>query len=218
MKSAFAYPDLERIDSEAGRFYRTPFGLAPSVTTVLSKSTDKSWIDDWRNRVGRAAADAISKESADLGTKVHFLMETCLSGEEAERPRSTMEKLAAVMARAIAGAMIDHIGDVWGLESRLHFRDLYAGTTDLIALWDGEPAVIDYKTGKNFKDAIGVRTFAMQCAAYGLAHNEMFGTKISKSVVIECTRRADVRITCISGKDFDIACDNWAAALERYHS
>ena len=55
----YNYADLKRQDG-AVRLYLTPDGESlPSVTTVLSKTKDKSGLDRWRKRVGEKTAEKI---------------------------------------------------------------------------------------------------------------------------------------------------------------
>ena len=50
-------------------------GLFPSITTVLGETSDKSGLEDWRNKVGHEEADRISKLSMNRGTIMHRLIE-----------------------------------------------------------------------------------------------------------------------------------------------
>ena len=43
MSKKYNYPELERVDTEIGRYYKdSNQNLVPSVTTVLSNTSDKS--------------------------------------------------------------------------------------------------------------------------------------------------------------------------------
>ena len=63
--SKYNYPNLEKVDTEIGRFYKdSNQKLVPSVTTVLSNtSNNSSGILEWRMRVGDEEADRIIKQS-----------------------------------------------------------------------------------------------------------------------------------------------------------
>ena len=53
----YNYADLKRKDG-ATRLYLTPEGEAlPSVTTILSKTKDKTFLKEWRARVGEKQAE-----------------------------------------------------------------------------------------------------------------------------------------------------------------
>lgn len=44
----------------------------PRVTTVLSEMLDNSWLFKWRAKVGAEEANRIARESASVGTTVHY--------------------------------------------------------------------------------------------------------------------------------------------------
>ena len=54
MDNKYNYPELERVDKDIGRYYKdSNNNLVPSVTTVLSNTSNKSsGLMDWRLRVG----------------------------------------------------------------------------------------------------------------------------------------------------------------------
>ena len=69
----YVYPELKRLDKEVGRFYQdSNENSVPSVTTVLSNTSDKSdSIQQWRKKVGETEANRITKQSTDIGSMVH---------------------------------------------------------------------------------------------------------------------------------------------------
>ena len=84
MSNKYNYPELERVDTEIGRYYKdSNQNLVPSVTTVLSNTSDKSnGINEWRLRVGDEEADRVIKQSTDIGTSVHLAIENYLNNDE----------------------------------------------------------------------------------------------------------------------------------------
>ena len=87
MSKKYNYPELERVDTEIGRYYKdSNQNLVPSVTTVLSNTSDKSnGINEWRLRVGDDEADRVIKQSTDIGTSVHLAIENYLKIECREK-------------------------------------------------------------------------------------------------------------------------------------
>ena len=49
-----------KISIKGTRHYQTPKGEYPSITSVLAKSEDGSWLEDWKNRIGEKEANRIS--------------------------------------------------------------------------------------------------------------------------------------------------------------
>ena len=49
IKDKFIYPDLQRVENEFGRFYIDSTGKeVPSVTNVLSSTSDQSGFEEWK--------------------------------------------------------------------------------------------------------------------------------------------------------------------------
>ena len=67
----YDYTSLKRQDGEY-RIYLTPDGESlPSVTSVLSKTKDKTGLHAWRKRVGEKKAEKIMEDAARIGTALH---------------------------------------------------------------------------------------------------------------------------------------------------
>ena len=85
IKNKFKYPDLQRIENELGRFYLDSKGQeVPSVTNVLSSTSDQSGIDEWKRRVGHEEAERILQESSSIGSNVHNALENYLQDKDWE--------------------------------------------------------------------------------------------------------------------------------------
>lgn len=214
------YKKLERVTTAEGRKYvgddNTP---VPSVTTVLDKTSDKTALIAWRKRVGDAEANRVSKESAGLGTKVHNALEQYILGEDYEIKGNNF---VSILARDMANLMINegftNVNEVWGTEVGLIAPGLYAGTTDCIGMHNGDEAIIDFKTSKKIKPAKWVQDYFLQCCAYAMAHNEMYGTKIRKGVILMVSRDVELKEYIIEGEEFDKYCELWTSRLEEYYS
>ena len=77
----YDYASLKRQDGEY-RIYLTPDGESlPSVTSVLSKTKDKSGLHAWRKRVGEKKAEKIMKDAAQIGTALHLYIEHYVNGK-----------------------------------------------------------------------------------------------------------------------------------------
>ena len=218
--SKIKYKKLERVTTAEGRKYvgddNTP---VPSVTTVLDKTSDKTALIAWRKRVGDAEANRVSKESAGLGTKVHNALEQYILGEDYEIKGNNF---VSILARDMANLMINegftNVNEVWGTEVGLIAPGLYAGTTDCIGMHNGDEAIIDFKTSKKIKPAKWVQDYFLQCCAYAMAHNEMYGTKIRKGVILMVSRDVELKEYIIEGEEFDKYCELWTSRLEEYYS
>jgi len=213
------YVNLERIDTPQGRFYLTPDGPAPSVTTILSKTSDNSWLKEWRASVGDEEADRLSMIGSTIGTEMHNALELLMTNRSLEEPVTEYQVTAHKMARAIKTLVFKNKTVKCATEVKLHYGSLYAGTTDLVLSdWNNEEAIIDYKSCSAFRDKDTVDKHATQISAYGLAHNWMYGTDIRTAVVIQCTRQCNIKISVYRGEDYDAAANRWANAVERFYA
>lgn len=178
--------DLPELDCETlstGRTYRTPEGKKyPSVTTVLSEES-KAGILAWRKRVGEAEANAISFQAASRGTNVHNLAEKYINNE-----KDWLE--GALPSTVFSFEQIKHILDknvdnVYAQEIPLYSDKLQtAGRVDLIAEWNKQLAIIDFKTSRKPKKEEWIKNYFMQCAFYAAAFYERTGLIIRKSVIV----------------------------------
>lgn len=217
----FVYPELYRRDSQSGRTYITPCGETPSVTTILSRTTDQAWLSEWIARVGQEEADRRSKEGADIGTAMHNYIERHLRKEDQPEPATAEEKRGFSMGSLVCRRILSRVKTIYGIEAKLYYGSLYAGTSDLVAEWDGEISILDYKSASSstkMHDKNVIAGYGMQLAAYAMAHNRMFDTDIKQLVIIHCSRHKDMKVTRISGRQFTDACNGWVDCIQRYYA
>ena len=214
----YNYESLKRQDGET-RFYLTPDGQSlPSVTSVLSKTKDKSFPKVWRQRVGEKAAEKIMADSSQIGTALHLYIEHYVNKHPYKDLTPIGEK-AGTMAQVI----IDHdnglkkISEVWGSEVHLYYPGRYAGTTDMIGLYDGRPTIIDFKQTNRPKKREWVQDYLMQLAAYALAHNKLFDTEIDQGVILMCSRDLLFQKFELTGEKFVRAGDAFMKKLDLYN-
>jgi len=220
LKNKYEYPKLKRIQTKQGRRYvGEDENPVPSVTTILGDTGDKTALIAWRKRVGDAEATRISTESAGLGTKVHNALEKYILLEEYEIKGNNH---ISVMAKNMVDEMIDKglskVDEIYGVEVGLIAQGLYAGTADGIGMWEGEEAIIDFKTSKKIKPRKWIEDYFMQGCAYALAHNEMFGSNIKKVAILMIDREGKYADFVIEGDEFEEYCDKWANRLADYYA
>ena len=218
LENKYNYPQLKRIQTPQGRKYvGEDNNPVPSVTTILSDTGDKTALIAWRKRVGEAEATRISTESAGLGTKVHNALEKYILGEDWNTfGNNHVSVLAESMTKSMIDGM-DLVDELYGVEVGLIAKDLYAGTSDAIGMYDGEEAIIDFKTAKKMKKREWIDDYFMQGCAYALAHNEMFDSKIKKVVILMVDRESNFKDFIIEGEEFDKYCGMWAERLADYY-
>lgn len=175
--------DLERVALPEGRHYKLPSGkLVPSVTTILSKLNSKK-LDDWRDRVGEDEANKISTQAKLRGTAVHELCEKYLMNEtnihKGAMPFNYSE------FKKIRPLLDKNVGIIYGVEYRLFSEEMEAaGTSDLICKWNGQNAIVDFKTSKYEKKEKDISHYFIQAACYALMVEELYGIEVPRIVII----------------------------------
>ena len=134
----------------------------------------------WRKRVGEEEANRITKRATSRGTDTHTLIESYLLNEELTEVQPISEMLFK-----LAKKDLNRINKINILEGALYSEVLgVAGTTDCIAEFDGELAVIDFKTSKAPKPLGWLEGYFVQAMFYGMALYEMTGIQVKKLVII----------------------------------
>ena len=174
-------PTLKREHIDGVRYYNLPSGSKKlvSITSVISHYK-KDFFDKWRKRVGVEEADKITKKATSRGTDTHTLIENYLSNQELPSVQPISDMLFK-----IAKPTINRINNIHCLETSLYSEVLgVAGSVDTIAEFDGELAVIDYKTSAKPKPEEWIEGYFVQTMFYGMALYEMTGIQIKKLVII----------------------------------
>ena len=213
----YKYEKLTRIEGPS-RLYATPDGSrVPSVTTILSATADKTFLIEWRKRVGDAEATRISTESAGLGTLVHKHIENFIEGIERPPGSTPIHQMARAMSDQVIEKGLPGVDEVWGMEASLYYPGLYAGTTDLCGVYKGKPSIMDHKTAKKMKKPEWMQDYFIQTTAYALAHNEVHGTDIQQGVLFMVDRENQYQTFIIEGAEFKHYSDLWLQRVEQYY-
>ena len=221
LETKYEYPKLKRVTAKSGQRQYTgeDNNPVPSVTTILSATGDKTALINWRKRVGDAEATRISTESAGLGTKVHNALEKYILLEEYEiKGNNHISVMAKNMVTEMISKGLTKVDAIYGVEVGLIAQGLYAGTSDAIGMYEGEEAIIDFKTSKKIKKREWIEDYFMQGCAYALAHNEMFGTNIKQVAILMIDREGKYADFVIEGDEFEEYCHKWASRLADYYN
>jgi len=187
-----------------GRHYDIGNTKLPSVTTILSacQSDEKRQsLAAWKARMGDKAADEVRDTAAARGTAMHTYLEHYLDGT-GYKDLTTLGKQAEVMANKIIESGLGDLEELWGLETTLYYPDLYAGATDVVGVYGGQPAIIDFKQSNKPKRREWIMDYFEQLGAYAMAHNQVYGTKIQSGIVLMCTKDFMFQKFEVSGREF----------------
>ena len=212
----YPYSTIERESVDGKRLYATPDGhRVPSVTTILSQTKDMTHLHAWRKRVGESEAQRIATESANIGTVMHKSLERHVLGQDRTPGSNLIQQKAHEMANVIIEHGLKGVTEVWGAEINLYYPELYAGTTDLVGVYNGAPAIMDFKQSRRLKKAEWVEDYYLQLVAYAEAHNKLFGTRIRTGRMFICTQANEYQSFEID--DYDKWCDRWYRRVEQYY-
>ena len=185
----YNYTPLSRETIEGKRHYCLPDGKkVPSVTTILDKTKSKESreaLANWKKRVGEVKAQEITTEAANRGTRMHSYLETYVMMDDMKPlPGNPFAHPSWFMAAQIILNGLSQVDEFWGVEVPVYYSGLYAGTTDCLGLWKGNPAIIDFKQSNKVKKREWIEDYFLQLAAYALAHDETYGTNIEQGIIL----------------------------------
>lgn len=214
IESLFVYPDIPRVDTPSGRCYLVEDSELPSVTTILSQVSDKSFLNHWVESIGLEESNRIREEAASIGTEMHNNLENHILGKP-----MTGRILPKLLAQLIINKGLVNLKSVIAVEAPLYSSGLYAGTVDLIArLPNDKLAIVDFKNSRREKSEDEIEDYRAQVAAYAIAHNEMFGTDIDSAIIMIANRDGKYQEFSYSGSNFHQCTELWLKKLTQFYN
>ncbi len=185
-------PKIKQININGVRYYDTPDGTLISITSLLKNFTPEG-ILEWRKAVGEDVANEVMRAAADRGSKVHKIIENCLSNKPENDLVGNYGELAARMFSQMVPAL-DKIDRIRTLEKGLYStRFGIAGRVDCIAEYDKELTVIDFKTSTRKRDERN-ETHLVQASFYSLAWEERTGEKVNQIAILTTTEDGELDV------------------------
>lgn len=214
----FKYDSLTRIDAPEGRKYVTPQGSPlPSVTTILNDTKDKTHLDSWAKNVGQDEADRIKNEAATRGTHMHGCIERIVKHRPLEVPTTWLAVQGYGMAMKLIHTYFPQLDQVWGSEISVFYPDKYAGSTDMVGVYRGKSAIIDFKQANKIKQRKWIEDYFHQLAAYALAHDIRHGTQIEQGVVLMAAPDGEVQEFVTMGREWEQYKAAWLRRVEQFY-
>ncbi len=186
----FNYPKSSRSIEDGLRKYLFNDTKLPSVTSILQATKseeDKAAIKNWVSRVGSAEANRIKNEASNRGTSMHSYIEDFLRGRINESFFESNEKYKNMAKEIIDKGIKGKLEEIYGIETTLHYPGKYAGTADLVGVYQGKEVIIDFKQANKPKKIDYIQDYFLQLGAYTLAHNVVYKTNITSGVILLCT-------------------------------
>ena len=145
-------------------------------------------------------------------------LERFLVGEQRQPGNNPVHVQANKMADVIIENGLSKMDEVWAMEQSLYFPGLYSGTTDLVGVYQGQPAICDHKQTNKPKKAEWVEDYYIQLVAYILAHNEVYKTDMKRGVIFMCSRDFQYQQFDLTPDNFNKYQDLWLTKVEEYYS
>jgi len=220
INSPYPYQEIKRKQVDGKRLYATESGPLPSVTTILDKTKPREKreaLANWKKRVGDKEAQRIVTEAANVGTVMHNILEYWVKNEDYDPGNNVVHRQAKAMAQVVKEHVQPNLNEVWGSEVNLYYPGLYAGTTDLLGVWKGQPAIMDFKQTNKPKKREWIEDYFLQGAAYSLAHNALYETDIKSIAIFMCSRDCQWQLFEVKADEFQHWADKWAARVEQFY-
>ena len=217
----FDYPPSIRSLIDDQRHYDIFGDKLPSVTTILQATQSpekKTILANWKQKVGENKADEIRDTAAARGTIMHRIIEGYITGE-GHVDLSHMGQAAGIMAQTIfKEGLKGCMEEIWGSEITLYYPGLYAGATDLCGIYEGKESIIDFKQSNKPKKDEWIDDYYLQCAAYALAHNTVYGSNITQAAILLCTKDNIFQRFVIDGERFRSYQNQFMEKVEYFYS
>ncbi|MDC0351365.1 hypothetical protein OAM58_00190 [Candidatus Pelagibacter sp.] len=217
----YNYPKSTRSIFQGSRHYSVNKENLPSVTTIL-KATEseekKAKLEEWKKRVGYKQAEVISKEATTRGSSMHDYLEKFLLGKLNLDllGDNTREKMMA--DQIIENGLRHKLNEIWGCEATLYYPGKYAGAADCIGIYENKETIIDFKQSNKPKKDEWIDDYYLQCAAYGLAHNTVYGSNITQAAILLCTKDNIFQRFVIDGERFKSYQNQFMEKVEQFYS
>ena len=218
----YVYPTSTRAKLDGLRHYTVDGEEQPlpSVTTVLGKTQPKEKqesLDRWRQRVGLREAQRVTRDAAIRGTAMHKYLEDLMRGQRS-LDLTPLGVEATKMAKIIVDRGLNDCSEIYGIEAVLHYPGLYAGSVDLVAKYKDKVSIIDFKQTNKPKQREWIGDYFLQMAAYGMAHDAVYGTTIEQGIIMMCSKDGYYQQFMIEGDEFRQAKHNFLGRLNEFYS
>ena len=187
--------EVDPVNRDGVRFYPIPGAdkYYPSVTSITSFQNAK-FFKKWRAKIGEEEANRITARATQRGTAYHNIAEDYFKGELNLDSYLENNPLSVRMFQS-AKSTLNRIDNIHCLETFLYSHYLgLAGRVDCIAEFDGELAVIDFKTSTKEKKENWIEHYFVQETAYAAMFLERSGLEVKKIVTLIATEDSTIQV------------------------
>ncbi|QQO38975.1 hypothetical protein [Salmonella phage SPHG3] len=179
------FKELTCVTTENGRHYVSPTGVKlTSVTTMLGRTGDHTWLEAWRDKLGHEAADIETHRCADRGEKLHLACELYLKNRPMKEVLEAAGEYVFMFKQVFP--YLNKMSKIYAQEIPLYSEVLgLAGRVDLIGVYEGiRPSIIDFKTSNTLKTRSMIEDYSIQLCLYSVMFQQMFNVKIERLINI----------------------------------
>lgn len=216
----FEYPKSQREILRGHRHYNVSEEKLPSVTSILGQTQSeekRKKLAEWREREGKQQAQRIMDQAGARGTAMHTILEGYLLGQNhadfTELGQQAMMMAQQIIDKGLKGSL----DEIWGSEVTLWYPELYAGATDVCGIYEGRESIIDFKQSNKPKKREWIEDYFTQLAAYAMAHNYIYQTKIQSGVILMCTKDGYFQKFVVQDEEFRQYKYKWLARVGQYY-
>jgi hypothetical protein len=192
-----ALEEAKSVEENGKRFYLTPNGKRyPSVTTVVGFEKNK-FFAEWRRNNPKESQRVTAR-----GTALHSLVERYMEGKGVD---ATTWDSNGLVDENLSATVLDlfqqmqpyidqRIDNVVAQETPL-WSDLLelAGRVDLIADYDGQLSIVDFKGSTKAKRPEDIENYFLQATAYAIMWQERTGIPVKQIVILISTEEGLVQ-------------------------
>tara|TARA_Y100000590_G_scaffold102939_4_gene117016 strand:+ start:19157 stop:19822 length:666 start_codon:yes stop_codon:yes gene_type:complete len=184
-KSKYNYKNYNINKIDGVRYYEIEANeFVPSVTSILNSTKPNSLTE--HKKISHSSLDAMR-----IGNLMHKYLDDYISSETILQQTDKNFLIAESLAKIIIEHCINNIDEIWGTEASVHYKNRYAGTIDLIGVMNKNIILVDYKSSYRKKTQEEIDEYFLQLAAYTLAHDWQYKTKIDSIMIFLCMRNGD---------------------------
>ena len=212
----YSYAQGTRYSELGSRNYDVAGYRLPSVTTILGKTKDNTFLRDWIKKKGKEEAEKIKQASATRGTSMHKYLENYVLGKGYE-DLTDLGQETKRMAEKVIEVGLAPVSGFYGSEVTLYYPGLYAGQTDLVGIHNDKETIIDFKQANRPKREEWIGDYKLQAGAYAMAHDHVHGSNIEQAVIMVCTPDLYYQEFKIDGLNLRRAKHEFLKRLDQYY-
>jgi genome maintenance exonuclease 1 len=212
----YNYVDATRVEEHGSRTYDILGARLPSVTTILAKTKDQKFLQDWIAKKGAKEAERIKNVSSARGTAMHKFLEHYILGDGYD-DLTGLGQEAKAMAEKVIEIGLAPVEEYYGSEVTMYYPGLYAGSTDLVCNHNGDDTIVDFKQANRPKKKEWIEDYYLQIAAYAMAHDYVHNSAINKGVIMVCTPDLYYQEFVITGAELRQYKHKFLKRLDMYH-